>query len=478
MSEVGLLDQLRSALGSAHVLTGTDATGYLTDQHGRLTGQALAVVRPADTRQVAEVVRLCRQHRTPIVPQGGNTGLMGGATPDTSGHAVVLLLGRLNRIRHIDTDNDTLTVEAGAILANVQQAAREAGRLFALSLGSQGSCTIGGNLATNAGGTQVLRYGNARELTLGLEVVTAEGDVWDGLRGLRKDNTGYALRDLYVGSEGTLGVITAATLKLHPLPAAQQTALLAFANIEEALAFLNLARSGFGAGLTAFELLSEAILGLVARHVPEQPLPLPLGHPWYALIELSDSQDEQHARTLFEKVLALAMDDGTVKDAALAQSSAQHLALWRLRDEALGVAQKRDGGNIKHDVSLPISRIPEFLAATALALQVRFPGIRPVAFGHLGDGNLHYNVSHALTGDVAELFAVEDQIHAIVHDSVHAHAGSISAEHGIGQTKRDLLPRYKSGIELDLMRRLKSAFDPLGLLNPSKILTLDQRPTP
>ncbi|MCP1572471.1 FAD/FMN-containing dehydrogenase [Herbaspirillum rubrisubalbicans] len=478
MSAEGLLEQLRSVLGAPHVLTGADAVGYLTDQHGRLTGQALAVVRPADTGQVAEVVKLCRQYRTPIVPQGGNTGLMGGATPDSSGQAVVLLLGRLNRVRSIDTDNDTLTVEAGAILANVQQAAREAGRLFALSLGSQGSCTIGGNLATNAGGTQVLRYGNARELTLGLEVVTAEGEIWDGLRGLRKDNTGYALRDLYVGSEGTLGIITAATLKLHPLPAAQQTALLAFATIEDALDFLNLARSGFGAGLTAFELLSDAILGLVARHVPEQPLPLPLSHPWYALIELSDSQDDQHARALFEKVLAQAMADGTVKDAALAQSSSQHLALWRLRDEALGVAQKRDGGNIKHDVSLPISLIPAFLAVTAAALQARFPGVRPVAFGHLGDGNLHYNVSHAPSGNAADIFAVEDQIHAIVHDSVHAHAGSISAEHGIGQTKRDLLPRYKSSIELDLMRRLKSAFDPLGLLNPAKILTIDQGQTP
>ncbi|MDT0355278.1 FAD-binding oxidoreductase [Herbaspirillum huttiense F1] len=476
MSAAVLLDALRTALGTAHVLVGTDAAGYLTDQHGRLTGQALAVVRPADTHQVAEVVRLCRQYRTPIVAQGGNTGLMGGATPDTSGQAIVLLLGRLNRIRHIDTDNDTLTVEAGAILANVQQAAREAGRLFALSLGSQGSCTIGGNLATNAGGTQVLRYGNARELTLGLEVVTAEGEIWDGLRGLRKDNTGYALRDLYVGSEGTLGIITAATLKLHPLPAAQQTALLAFASIETALSFLNLARAGFGAGLTAFELLSEAILGLVAQHVPEQPLPLALGHPWYALIELSDSQDDQHARTLFEKVLSQAMEDGIVQDAALAQSSSQHLALWRLRDEALGVAQKRDGGNVKHDISLPISRIPAFLTATAAALQAGFPGVRPVAFGHLGDGNLHYNVSHALSGTAAELFAVEDHIHAIVHDSVHAHAGSISAEHGIGQTKRDLLPRYKSAVELDLMRRLKTAFDPLGLLNPAKILTLDHRP--
>ncbi|MBV8624638.1 MAG: FAD-binding oxidoreductase [Herbaspirillum sp.] len=473
-----LLDELRALLGAAHVLTGADAAGYLSDQHGRLHGQALAVVRPGDTIEVAQVVRLCRLHLTPIVPQGGNTGLMGGATPDGSGRAVVLWLGRLNRIRAIDVHNDTLTVEAGAVLATVQEAARNAGRLFALSLGSQGSCTIGGNLATNAGGTQVLRYGNARELVLGLEVVTAEGDIWDGLRGLRKDNTGYSLRDLYVGSEGTLGIITAATLKLHALPAAQQTALVAFADIASALAFLNAARAGFGAGLTAFELLSAPILGLVAQHVPEQSIALPLTQPWYALVELSDNQDQAHARHLFESVLARALESGIVSDAAIAESGQQHQALWRLRDEALGVAQKRDGGNIKHDVSVPISRIPEFLAHTEQALHARFPGVRVLPFGHLGDGNLHYNVSHALPGQAADIFAVEEDIHAIVHDSVHAHGGSISAEHGIGQTKRDLLPRYKSEVELALMRRLKAAFDPLGLLNPAKILSPIERPLP
>jgi len=465
-----LLTELREALGHAHVLTGDDATGYLTDQHRRLTGRALAVVRPADTAQVAQVVRLCRQHRTPIVPQGGNTGLMGAATPDASGRAVVLSLARLNQVRAIDTDNDTLTVEAGAVLATVQQTARDAGRLFPLSLGSEGSCTIGGNLATNAGGTQVLRYGNARELVLGLEVVTAEGEIWHGLRGLRKDNTGYALRDLYVGSEGTLGIITAATLKLYPLPQAQHTALLAFGCIHDAIAFLGVARAGFGASLTAFELMSDTVLGLIAQHVPEQPIPLALEAPWYALIELSDSEGEQHARDRFEAVVGQAFEDGLVSDAAIAESLQQSDALWRLRDEALGEAQRRDGRNIKHDVSVPISRIPDFLAATAAALQARFPGVRPVAFGHLGDGNLHYNVSHPLGGSTADLFAQEDVIHEVVHDSVHAHGGSISAEHGIGQTKRDVLPRYKSAVELDLMRRLKAAFDPLGLLNPGKVL--------
>ncbi|GAA6118537.1 FAD-binding oxidoreductase [Acidovorax sp. FG27] len=465
-----LLDALRTALGASHVLTGSDAEGYLTDQHRRLTGRALAVLRPADTVEVAQVVRLCQQYRAPIVPQGGNTGLMGAATPDGSGRAVVLSLARLNRVRAIDADNDTLTVEAGAVLAAVQQAAREAGRLFPLSLGSEGSCTIGGNLATNAGGTQVLRYGNARELVLGLEVVTAEGEIWHGLRGLRKDNTGYALRDLYVGSEGTLGIITAATLRLYPLPKTQHTALLAFGCIHDAIAFLGVARAGFGASLTAFELMSDTVLGLIAGHVPEQPVPLALEAPWYALIELSDSEGEQHARERFETVVSQAFEDGLVSDAAIAESLQQSEALWRLRDEALGEAQRRDGRNIKHDVSVPISRIPEFLSATASALQARFPGVRPVAFGHLGDGNLHYNVSHPLGGTPADLFAHEDAIHDVVHDSVHAHGGSISAEHGIGQTKRDVLPRYKSPVELDLMRRLKAALDPLGLLNPGKVL--------
>jgi FAD/FMN-containing dehydrogenase len=466
-----LIDALRKCLGEPYVLTGAEAAAFLTDQHGRLTGAALAVVRPADTAQVAQVVRLCRAHRAPLVAQGGNTGLMGGATPDAGGRAVMMLLGRLDRVRGIDTDNDTITVEAGAVLAAVQHAALRAGRLFPLSLGSEGSCTIGGNLGTNAGGTQVLRYGNMRELTLGLEVVTAEGEVWQGLSGLRKDNTGYSLRDLYIGSEGTLGIITAATLKLFPLPAAQHTALLAFACIGDAIAFLSHARAGFGAGLTAFELLSDTVLRLIARHLPEQSIPLEsLEPPWYALIELSDSEGEDHARARFEAVVGQSFEDGLVTDAVIAESLQQSQGLWRLRHEALGEAQRRDGRNIKHDVSVPISRIPDFLRATAAVLEARFPGVRPVAFGHLGDGNLHYNVAHAPGQSEEALLAQEDAIHEAVHDSVHAHGGSISAEHGIGQTKCDVLPRYKSDVELDLMRRVKRALDPLGLLNPGKVL--------
>jgi FAD/FMN-containing dehydrogenase len=467
-----LLGELRSVLGARHVLTAPpDTAAYLTDQHGRLTGRALAVLRPATTAEVAHIVQRCRAHRTPIVPQGGNTGLVGAATPDGSGRAVVLSLTRLNRIRAVDTANDTITAEAGVVLATLQQAAREANRLYPLGLGSEGSCTVGGNLATNAGGTQVLRYGNTRELTLGLEVVTAEGEVWQDLSGLRKDNTGYALRDLYIGSEGTLGIITAATLKLFPLPAAQHTALLAFGGIEQAIAFLALARQGFGATLTAFEVLSDAVLRLVARHLPEQPLPL--GHdraPWCALVELSDNEGAAHARERFEAVVGQALADGVVLDAAVAQSQAQALALWQLRDHALGEAQRRDGGNIKHDISVPISRIPAFLHETAAALQDLLPGVRPIAFGHLGDGNLHYNVSAPAGHAPAQLFAVEDEIHELVYRCVRAYGGSISAEHGIGQVKRDVLPRHKSAVALGLMRRIKQALDPLGLLNPGKVL--------
>lgn len=466
-----LLTLLRDIVGDAHVLLDADAEPFLTDHHRRLTGRALAVVRPAHTAQAAEVVRLCHAHRTPIVPQGGNTGLMGAATPDNLGQSILLSLGRLNKIRNVDTENDTITVEAGCVLANVQAAAHSAQRLFPLSLGSEGSCTIGGNLGTNAGGTQVLRYGNARELTLGLEVITAEGAIWNGLRGLRKDNTGYALRDIYIGSEGTLGIITAATLKLYPLPAAQQTALVAFACIRDAIAFLGQAKAGFGVGLTAFELLSDTALGLIAQHVPEQQIPLKnLEHPWYALVELSDEENEAHARTLFESVVGAAYEDGLVGDVAVAESLQQREALWRLRDQALGEAQKRDGGNIKHDISVPISQVQAFLRYTAERLQAQFPGVRPVAFGHLGDGNLHYNVSHAPGQDIQAFFALEDAIHVVVHDSAHAHCGSISAEHGIGQTKRGLLAQYKTPIELSLMHRIKQALDPLGLLNPGKVL--------
>ncbi|QEI06992.1 FAD-binding oxidoreductase [Pigmentiphaga aceris] len=465
---MALLDELIHLLGPEHVLTGADAAPWLTDWRGRYVGSATAVVRPANTEAVAEVVKACARHGAPVVPLGGNTGLVGGGTPDNTGTAVVVSLQRMTQIRSLDTDNDTVTVEAGCILQTLQQAARDAKRLFPLSLAAEGSCTIGGNLASNAGGTQVLRYGNMRELTLGLEVVTPEGEIWHGLRGLRKDNTGYDLRDLYIGSEGTLGIITAATLRLYPQPAASCTALVALDSVSEGVTLLSQARLGFGPALTGFELMSGESLALVTRIYPQQTLPLPAS-PWFALLELSDSEGQEHARERFETVLGAALESGLAKDAVIAESIAQSKALWHLR-ESIPLAQAEEGKNIKHDVSIPISRIPEFVETTDALLAARFPGIRQVIFGHLGDGNLHYNVAPPLGVDPEVFLQEQDDVYQLVHDSVHAHSGSISAEHGVGQLKRDELPRYKSQVELNLMRKIKDALDPSGMMNPGKVL--------
>jgi FAD/FMN-containing dehydrogenase len=466
-----LFTQLQQLVGAAHVQTSDEAASRLTDKHRTYIGHVIAAVHPASTDEVAAVVRLCVQRGTPVVVQGGNTGLMGAATPDASGTAVLLLLERMNRVREVDTDNDTFTVEAGCILQNLQDIARQAGRLFPLSLGAQGSCTIGGNLGTNAGGTGVLRYGNTRELTLGLEVVTAEGEVWNGLRGLRKDNTGYDLRDLYIGSEGTLGIITAATLKLFPLPKARSSAFLAFASLAQAVTFLSHARAGFGADLTAFELLSADCLALLREQFPLGPQPFAdAAHPWFALLELSNNHSAEHAREAFERVLGEALENALLADAVIAESLAQSDALWQLR-ENMSEAQARAGRNMKHDISLPISRIVEFVATTDAQLQQHFPGVRNFTFGHLGDGNLHYNVAHPLHQSVDTHMANYEALSLLVHDSAHVHGGSISAEHGIGQRKRELLTRYKSPVELELMHRIKQALDPRGLLNPGKVLT-------
>jgi FAD/FMN-containing dehydrogenase len=473
-SAMNQLDVLRAAVGDANVLTGADAAPYLTDWRERYSGHALAVVRPKSTDEVAAVVRACADAGAPIVPQGGNTGLCGGATPDESGRAVVLCLQRLNRIRGIDLDNDTMEVEAGCVLQAVQEAAHNAGRLFPLSMGSEGSCMIGGNLATNAGGTQVLRYGSMRELTLGLEVVTAQGEIWHGLRALRKDNTGYDLRDLFIGSEGTLGIITAATLKLYPLPVARCTALLALASIEDAITMLARARHGFGASLTGFELMAGDCLADVVRCFPQQRLPFDgdsAALPWYALLELSDSESEQHARERFETVLGEAIESGCIQDAVIAGSTTQSKALWHLR-ESIPLAEKASGKSIKHDVSIPVSRMTDFVEDTNRALQQAFPGIHNVVFGHLGDGNLHYNVARSGDLSEADLMARQEAVYALVHDAVHAVGGSISAEHGVGQLKRDALVRYKDPVELALMHSIKLALDPQGIMNPGKVLAV------
>jgi len=469
---MSFVNELVQRLGPQHVLTGGDAESYLVDWRGRYSGAAVAVARPGTTEEVASVVKLCAEHGVPIVPQGGNTGLCGGATPDASGKALVLSLGRLNRIRGIDTDNDTMVVEGGCILQMVQQAARDADRLFPLSLAAEGSCTIGGNLATNAGGTQVLRYGNARELVLGLEVVTAQGEILHGLRGLRKDNTGYDLRDLFIGSEGTLGIITAAAIKLYPLPVAQCTALVALQSIQNAVALLSMARKGFGPALTGFELIAGNCLQGVVECYPQQRLPFEGASaqlPWYALLELSDSESAEHARERFETIVGEAIEAGLVVDAVIAENIAQSKALWHLR-ESIPLAEKTLGKSIKHDVSIPVSRMAEFVEITNASLQTHFPGIHHVIFGHLGDGNLHYNVARGTAFTEEQLLERQDAVYELVHESVYAFGGSISAEHGVGQLKRDVLPRYKDPVEMDLMRRIKHALDPQGIMNPGKVL--------
>jgi FAD/FMN-containing dehydrogenase len=464
-----LLEGLRAAVGSANVLTDGDLSAWEQDWRRRWHGRALAVVRPADTAQVAAAVRLCASQGTAIVPQGGNTGLVGGGVPDGSGTQVLLSLQRLNRIRAVDAANLTLTAEAGCVLQAVQQGAEDAGLLFPLSLAAEGSCTIGGNLATNAGGTQVLRFGNARELCLGLEVVTASGEVWDGLSGLRKDNTGYALRDLFIGSEGTLGIITAATLKLHPRPAAVTTALAALRTPQQAVALLALAQARLGPALTGFELMNRFSLDLVARHFPALPQPLP-GAAWTALLEQSASDEESAARARFEALLEAAIEQDLIDDAVVAESLAQSRALWHLR-ESIPLAQSEDGPNIKHDISLPVSAIADFIADTDAALQAAFPGMQLVDFGHLGDGNLHYNVQ-APPGLSGQQFLErhEHAVNGIVYDAVCARGGSISAEHGVGVLKRDELVQRKSPVALQLMRAIKAALDPQGLLNPGRVV--------
>ena len=464
------LEQCRLAVGPQYVLTEPhDTAPFLTDWRGRFTGAALAVIRPADTPQVAAIVTLCRQFKVPLVPQGGNTGLVLGSVPDTSGSAIVLSLKRMNKIRTIDTVNNTITVDAGCLLVQVQEAAQAAQRLFPLSLAAEGSCTIGGNLSTNAGGTAVLHYGNARALCLGLEVVTAEGDIWHGLRGLRKDNTGYDLRDLYIGAEGTLGVITGATLTLFPQPAAQLTTLAALASPQQALRLLSLARQYCGPALTGFELMSDFCVALVAKHFPPLQNPFATSHAQYVLLELSDSESEQHAAQLLENLMAAALEQGIVIDAVVAGSLSQSHTLWQLR-EHISMAQAAEGKNIKHDISVPISSIADFIEQTDLLLQNAFPGCRMVCFGHLGDGNLHYNVSPPENVPAECFVDRQAEVNLIVHDSVLRFQGSISAEHGLGALKRDEIRRYKSAVEIELMQRIKQALDPHQLFNPGKVL--------
>ncbi len=471
-----LLDQFRQICGAAHVLThedpSTDLSAWERDWRKRAQGRALAVVRPANVQEVSEIVKACGKANVSIVPQGGNTGLAVGSIPDDSGQQVVLSLQRMNNVRSLDAANLTVIAEAGCILQQVQTHVEQAGYLFPLSLAAEGSCTLGGNLGTNAGGTQVLRFGNTRELCLGLEVVTAQGDIWHGLSGLRKDNTGYDLRNLLIGSEGTLGIITAACMKLYPQPAAQLTAWAAVPSMEAAVSLLGLAHERLGAGLTGFEVMGQFALGLVDKHHPQLRVPLFKETPWCVLLENSDHESEAHARAGFEGLMETALDKGWVTDAVVAESLAQAQGLWQIR-ESIPLAQATEGLNIKHDISIPVSRIPQFVAETDALLQSKIPGIRLVNFGHLGDGNLHYNVqAPAGTDGPAFLKNHEDEVNTWVFDQVKAFNGSISAEHGIGSLKADKLTHYKDPTALAMMKAIKQALDPQNIMNPGRVIKI------
>ena len=465
---------LRNAFAGRLFVEPDEMAPFLTDWRHKWTGRAIAVAQPETAVDVAAVVSWCHERRVPVVPQGGNTSLSGGATPDESGNALVLSLKRLNKVRAIDTMNNTIEVEAGLTLQQVGDSARERGRLFPLSLAAEGTCTIGGNLATNAGGVQVLRYGNARDLCLGLEVVTAQGELWNSLMALRKDNSGYDLRDLFIGSEGTLGVIRAAVLKLFPLPAFRVVAFAAVRSPAAAVELLQLAQASLGSTLTAFELMNDTCIALVEKHMGSAQLPLGERSPWYVLIEMSDTGEEVQGRERLEELLNAAMTRELVTDAVLSNSTKQFAALWALR-ENISEAQGAEGKTMKHDVSLPISRIDAFVGETNTAIERTFPGQQMVVFGHLGDGNLHYNLSPvAATMGVehtSDFVSLEAPINRLVHDAVIAHGGSISAEHGLGVLRRDEAERYKSAIELKLMRAIKSALDPMNLMNPGKVLS-------
>ncbi|MCC6196738.1 MAG: FAD-binding oxidoreductase [Burkholderiales bacterium] len=464
-----LLERLPGLVGRAHVLTAAaDLEPFIADWRGRYRGAARAVVLPGSTDEVAAIVRACAQAGTGIVPQGGNTGLCGGATPDEGGRQIIVSLRRMNRVRALDVANATITVEAGMPLAAVQEAAAATGMHFPLSLASEGSCTIGGNLSTNAGGTAVLRYGNTRELTLGIEAVLADGSVLSTLRGLRKDNTGYDLKQLFIGAEGTLGIVTAAVMKLFPAPRVSATALAALGSVDAAIALLARLKAALADRLTGFELMSALSLALSRKHHPGSA-EAPPGHPWYALVHAEDSAPDAALAAAVETALGEAIEAGVAADATLAQSVDQGKRLWALR-ENISEAQRREGPNIKHDISLPVSAIPAFMHDCERELAAAFPGARLVVFGHLGDGNLHYNLAAPEGFDPARFMDGGERANHVVYDAVARHGGSFSAEHGIGQLKRADLVRYKSAVEVSLMRAVKAALDPEGIMNPGKVL--------
>lgn len=443
-----------------------DLEPYLVEERGLYHGNCIAVVRPCTTEELAAVVRVCADAGVAVVPQGGNTGLVGGGVPEGG---IVLSMSRMNRVRAIDPVNRTITLEAGVILADVQKAAEEAGALFPLSLGAEGSCRIGGNLATNAGGMTVVRYGNARDMVLGLEVVLPDGRIWDGLKGLRKNNTGYDLKQVFLGSEGTLGIITAAVLKLYPPPRVAETALIAVPSVQAALDLFNRTNEQAGDTLTAFEFMARIGIDFAVKHVPDIVDPLTERYPYYALIKLTSAQANAPLKDTLEEILADAFEEGLVEDAVIAASESQGEALWRIR-ESIPEAQKPEGGSIKNDISVPLSCVPDFIERATAAVEQAMPGIRVVPFGHFGDGNIHFNLSQPIGADRQAFLAEWERFDRMVADIATDLGGSFSAEHGIGQLKTVDMDRYKSDVEIDLMRSLKRALDPKNIMNPGKVV--------
>ncbi len=472
MKTDSLLARLAAIIGEANVLTSEhDKAPYTRERRDLYHGRCPAVLRPGSSDEVAAIVKLAAAERQPIVPQGGNTGLVGGQVPDESGREIVLSLERLNRIRAIDRDGETMIVEAGAVLETIHEAAAGEGLMFPLTLGAMGSCRIGGNISTNAGGTNVLAYGNTRDLVLGLEVVLADGRIWNGLRRLKKDNTGYDLKQLFIGGEGTLGIITAAVLKLFPEPKGQAVAFAGLESPQGALQLLHSMRGAVGTALTGFEIIPRLGMDFVFRHLPGARDPLTESHPWYVLAEVSSSRSETDAAALLEAGFAASLDDGTVTDAVVAASLQQASAFWAMR-HGLSEVQRHEGGSIKHDVSVPVASVPELIDRASAAITQAMPGARPLPFGHLGDGNIHLNVTQPPDMDKQAFLARWNEINAIVHAIVVELGGSISAEHGIGVLKRDLLKTVKEPVELEMMRRIKQAFDPDNILSPGRILDL------
>lgn len=464
------LEQCRANIGSDHVYDSkADKQPYLTDWSKRFSGDAVAVLKPKNVTEVAAIVSLCNLYQLSIVPQGGNTGLCGGATPSSDYQSVVICTSRLNQIHEVNLENSTITLDSGVVLASAQVAAKKSGKLFPLSLASEGSCTIGGNLSTNAGGVQVLRYGSMRDLTLGLEVVTPSGEIFHGLRGLRKDNTGYSLKDIYIGSEGTLGIITAATLKLFPMPRSKATALVALSDISSSIQLIELVNRHCSADLTAFELISFRALSLVSGDEKKLSGLVNEKSPWTVLIELSSMEDEEKSSEQLESLLEKAFDSALINDAVLSKSLEQAKELWKIR-EGIPEAQLSLGTIIKHDISLPISELAKFVKSTETKLQNFWPHLQTIIFGHIGDGNLHYNIAPLSLGFSEDLEKRRKDINQLVHDEVYQYSGSFSAEHGIGQLKLEELTTRKSIVEMELMRSIKRALDPNGIMNPGKVL--------